>query len=614
MNYFEVSLLKSPLAPLTYQNETDITLGTLVNVTLANRKESLKGVVTKKVEKPDFKCKDIEETTNEYYNDCTLETASFISKYYVCSLGEALSIYTPFYDVEKTAVNEPIDSKIELSKEQQDSFEFIQNNTASLLFAATGSGKTEIYIKAIEKALNEGKQALMLLPEISLTPQIEKRLKKVFKESVAIWHSKIQKKTKAKIIKELLEGKVRLIAGARSSLFLPFKNLGLIIVDEEHDDSYKSDQKPRLNAKDLCIYMGEKYGIRVVLGSATPSLSSFYKIPYTRITKTFFDSTKEITYDNSNLEVNETVLEKIKNTLDKNEQVILFLPTRANFKYQICKDCGASVECPFCSVSLSLHKNKNALVCHYCNYTQAIPKKCPSCKTGVIENFRLGTAEVFEILSKKFPDKRIGKLDRDSVKTEKQLKNLLKEFNDNNIDILIGTQMLSKGHDYHNVTLAVILGIDSVLNMTSYKVREKALSLLIQIAGRSGRKGHGEVLIQTKNQKFFHNYLEVNDYEDFLKDELEQRKELYPPFVRFARVIFSHKNAFRAKEELNLYLGRFMNKEGIEVIGFGECNIFKIANKYRYELLLRSKDTGRLLGYLHSIKSPLAAIDMDSLH
>ena len=361
-------------------------------------------------------------------------------------------------------------------------------------------------------------------------------------------------------------------------------------MDEEHDDSYKSDQKPRLNVKDLCIYLGKKYDIQVVLGSATPSLSSFNKIPYIRIKETYFKSEKKIIYDNSNLDLNETVLNKIGETLKKNEQVIVFLPTRANFKYQICQDCGKSVECPFCSVSMSLHKNNNALKCHYCNYTQPIPKSCPYCKTGVIENYRLGTAEVFDILEKKFPHNSIGKFDRDSIKTDTQLKKVLKEFNDNKIDILVGTQMLSKGHDYHNVTLAVVLGIDSVLNMTSYKVREKALSLLIQIAGRSGRKGYGEVLIQTKNSEFFNNYLSTSDYEDFLKDELLQRKEIYPPYVRLARVVFSHKNANTAKMELDKYISRFINKQNLEVIGFGECNIFKIANRYRYELLLRSSD------------------------
>jgi primosomal protein N' (replication factor Y) len=237
-----------------------------------------------------------------------------------------------------------------------------------------------------------------------------------------------------------------------------------------------------------------------------------------RIKETYFKSDKHISYDNSNLDLNETIFNKIQNTLDKKEQVIIFLPTRANFKYQICKDCGKSVECPFCSVSMSLHKNNNALQCHYCNYTQAIPKFCPSCKTGIIENYRLGTAEVYERLKDRFPEKEVEKFDRDSIKTDTKLKKVLKNFNDNKIDILVGTQMLSKGHDYHNVTLAVVLGIDSILNMTSYKVREKALSLLIQIAGRSGRKGFGEVLIQTKNQEFFHNYISISDYEDFLRD------------------------------------------------------------------------------------------------
>lgn len=613
MNYFEVSILKSPLEPLTYQSTLDIKIGTIVQVHLAMKKEPLNGVVVQKVQKPDFKCKDIKDLLDQYYTKQTIDIARFISKYYVCSLGEALGIYTPFFKIEKLPNSNKLDCDIELSKEQKDSFEFIKNNNVSLLFANTGSGKTEVYIKVCQEIINKGKQAVLLLPEISLTPQIEKRLKKVFTDKIEIWHSKVQKKTKHRIIKELLEGKVKIIAGARSALFLPYEDLGLIIVDEEHDDSYKSDQKPRLNVKDLSIYMGNKYDIKVVLGSATPSLNSFYKVPYTRIKKTYFDSQRSVFYDNSNLELNDIIINKISKTVQRGDQVIVFLPTRANFKYQICKSCGQAVECPFCSVSLSMHKNKNALVCHYCNYTQAIPKRCPSCKTGQIESFRLGTAEVYDILKEQFKNKNVAKFDKDSIKTQKQLKSVLKDFNNKKIDILVGTQMLSKGHDYHNVTLAVVLGIDSILNMTSYKVREKALSLLIQIAGRSGRKGFGEVLIQTKNQEFFNNYLQKSDYEEFLKDELKQRKDIYPPYVRFARVVFSHKNALKAKNEMQRYVDFFIKQSGIELIGFGECNILKIANKYRYELLLRSKDTSKLLGVLHSIKSPIASIDMDSL-
>ncbi len=614
MNYYKIALLKSPLEPLTYQYQDNIQVGSLVEVTLQRREKLQKGVIVSIEEKPSFKCKNISEISNKYYDTKMIETASFISKYYVCSMGEALSIYTPFYNIEKIPLQNPIKSDIILSKEQEKAYDFIQKNNVSLLFANTGSGKTEIYIKAIENILSQNKQALLLIPEISLTPQMEQRLTKVFKDHIAIWHSKIQKKKKEKIIEDLLAGRVKVIAGARSSLFLPFKELGIIIVDEEHDDSYKSDQKPRLNVKDLSIYIGSKYNTQVVLGSATPSLGSFYKIPYTRITQTFHKSEKKISFNKSNLELNDIIIDKIRTTINKNEQVIVFLPTRANFKYQICKDCGKSVECPFCSVSMSLHKKTNALQCHYCNYTQTIPTICPSCNIGKIENFRLGTAEVTSQLQEIFKNNIIETFDRDKVKTDTQLKKILKNFNDNKIDILVGTQMLSKGHDYHNVTLAVVLGIDSVLNMTSYKVREKALSLLIQIAGRSGRKGFGEVLVQTKNEDFFNNYLSLSTYEDFLQDELIQRKDIYPPYVRLARVVFSHKNATIAKRELDKYVENFINNKDVHIIGFGESGIFKIANKYRYELLLKSKNTTKLLGILHSIKSSIASIDMDSLY
>lgn len=614
MFFYNVALLNSPLEPLTYQSDEEIRIGTLVEVSLQRRAKLQKGVIVRDVEKPSFKCVTIKEINTHYYDKKMLEIASFISKYYVCSLGEALSVYTPFYEVERTKFAEDINYTIELSDNQQKAYQFTQENKVSLLFANTGSGKTEIYITAIKNILSQQKQALLLLPEISLSPQMEQRLTKVFGEQIAIWHSKIQKKKKESIIEDLLSGKVKIIAGARSALFLPYEDLGLIIVDEEHDDSYKSAQKPRLHVKDLSIYIGNKYDTQVILGSATPSLSTFHKVPYFRLKETFFQSEKKISFLDSNLELNDTIINKIKETIDNNNQVIVFLPTRANFKYQICKECGNAIECPFCSVSLSLHKNHNALQCHYCNYTQAIPKTCPSCKTGAIESFRLGTAEVYEQLQHMLPLKVVKKFDRDSIKTNTALKKTLKQFNDNKIDILVGTQMLSKGHDYHNVTLAVVLGIDSILNMTSYKVREKALSLLIQIAGRSGRKGFGEVLIQTKNEDFFHNYLEVSDYEDFLKDELKNRVDLYPPFLRIARIIFSHKNAFLAKKELDKYVNQLKDNTNIHIIGFGECNIFKISNSYRYELLLRSNNVTKLLGILHSIKSHIVSVDMDTLY
>ncbi|MDN5099780.1 primosomal protein N' [Aliarcobacter butzleri] len=615
MYFYELALLKSPLENLTFQCEKEIKIGTKVLIKLKQRKALDEAVIVKIVEKPDFKCTDISEITNEFYDEKMLEIASFISTYYVCSLGEALSIYNPFDKNIKQLLNEEkFDSKIVLSSLQEKAKEFLKQKKQALLFANTGAGKTEIYIKIIEECLNSGKQAVLLMPEISLTPQMQKRLEKVFAKNVAIWHSKITKKKKAQILQGLQEGSIKLIAGARSALFLPYSNLGVIVVDEENDDSYKSDSKPRFHTKDLSIYIAKKYNLQLILGSATPSSSSFLKIPFFRLDETYHKTNKAYSFEDSDMNLSPKILNKIETTINSQNQVIVFLPTRANFKYQICTTCGKSVECPYCSVSMSLHKNDLALKCHYCGYTQQIPNSCPSCKTGIIHNLRVGTAQIEEELKAIFPQKNIKRFDRDEIKTENQLKTILNDFNSGKIDILVGTQMLSKGHDYHNVKLAVVLGIDSVLNMNSYKAREKALSLLIQISGRSGRSGFGEVIIQTKNQEFFDYYLNESNYEEFLQSELEFRKDLYPPYLKMAKVTFSHTNGLKVKDEMDFYVKLFKQNKNIEVVGFGQSPIFKIANKYRYEIILRSNNVKALLQTLHSINSANASIDMDTIY
>ena len=615
MNYYEVAILKSPLQNLTYQSEEIIENGSLVEVILANRKNSNLAVVIKKVDKPDFKCSTILSIKDEFYSDFMLQIGDFISKYYICSMGFALSLFQTF---NKNIVYE--NSSIEYKKEitlssfQQEAKSFLDSKKQALLFAKTGAGKTEIYIKTIKEILKQGKQAVFLMPEISLTPQMEKRLEEVFDSSVAIWHSKVTAKRKKEILNKLQNGDIKLIAGARSALFLPYNNLGLIIVDEEHDNSYKSDTTPRYNAKDLAIFIAKKFDLRLILGSATPSINSFYKIPYFELDKTFYETKKSYIFENSSQNISNKTLELIKKSIENKNQTIVFLPTRANFKHQICFDCGKSVECPFCSVSMSLHKNDLALKCHYCGFAQKIPEFCPSCKTGIVRNHRVGTAEIEELLKNEFPNSIIKRFDKDSVNSEKSLKKILDEFNQNKIDILVGTQMLSKGHDYHNVKLAVVLGMDSLLNMSSYKARENALSLLLQISGRSGRNGFGEVVIETKNEEFFKYYLEESNYKEFLKSELEFRKDLYPPFVKLARVVLSSTNGLKIKEELNEIVKDLKNNKDIEVVGFGECAIFKIANKYRYEVIIRSKDVKAILNALHYLKSSNISIDMDTIY
>ena len=608
MHYYLVSLLKSPLSPLTYQSSKTLDIGNIVHISL-NKRELL-GVILETVDEPSFTCEEISSTCKAYYTKETLDLAKFIAEYYVCSLGEALALFVPTSQ-EALHVKEDFTTEITLSSEQHNAYDFILAHDASLLFGDTGSGKTEVYMKLFEKCISEGRTAIFLMPEIGLTPQMKNRLKHHFGERVALWHSKITAKKKAQILSDLEEGKISIIAGTRSALFLPLQNIGLIVVDEEHDDSYKSSARPRYNAKDLALLFGKRLGARVLLGSATPTLTSFHKIPYFRLKGTYFDSQNRTFFDENHNDLSTKVIDTIQKTLDQNRQVVVFLPTRANFKYITCKACGTNVECPYCSVGMSLHQHSNALKCHYCNYTEVIPKVCPKCGCEDIIANRIGTAEVALRLSEHFSDKVIQKFDRDEVTTSNKLKDILTKFNENKIDVMVGTQMLSKGHDYHNVGLAVILGVDSLLGISDFRARERALALVLQIAGRSGRKGYGEVLIQTKNSDFFKTYL--GDFEQFLRDELVYRKGLYPPYKKMLRLVSSHVKEEKAKaliDKVALIAQRFSQ---VEVVGFGKSNITKIAGKYRFELLARSDSSKALLELAHSVKALHVEADIDPL-
>lgn len=568
------------------------------------------GVIVTEVAQPSFECSPIVLTCNAFYPPKTVELAKFIAEYYVCALGEALSLFIPSSRVDVLHVSVGIHTDIVLSASQQAAYDFASLHPSSLLFGDTGSGKTEIYMKRFEACLNEGKQALFLLPEIGLTPQMKARLKHHFGERVALWHSKISAKQKKAILEQLSNGTVRIIAGTRSALFLPFRALGQIVVDEEHDESYKSSSRPRYNAKDLALLFAQKWGAKVLLGSATPSLTSFHKVPYFRLQGTFFDASTRIAYDEAE-GISPKIIHAIACALEANKQVIVFVPTRANFKYITCKACGASVECPYCSVGMSVHTHAHALKCHYCNYTETIPPLCPKCGHDEIIASRMGTAEVAKVLETRFKEHRVQQFDRDEVKTEKELTRILHAFDTKEIDIMVGTQMLSKGHDYHDVGLVVVLGTDALLNRSDFRAREKTLALVKQIAGRSGRKGQGEVLIQTKNSDFFKQYLD--DFEAFLTQELSYRKGLYPPFKKMLRLMVAHKNEAKVQKNIEAIVGAVEAFSKVELIGHGRSTIAKIADKYRYEVLVRSDSSKALLEFAHHIASPQIEIDMDPL-
>ena len=610
MNFYIISLIGSPLEPFTYHSLQTINIGTKVSVNVKSRVTN--GVVISSCAKPEFKTNKVLEVTDEYYSSKQMQLAKFISTYYICSFGDAIGIMLAFKKNFKSVdIKQDIESTISLSKQQQDALIFLQQYKVSLLFGDTGSGKTEIYMKYFEQMISLKKRSMFLMPEISLTPQMDIRLKKHFGNKVVMWHSKLTPKQKKTNLEAIYNGDAYIIAGPRSALFLPIKDLGLIVVDEEHDDSYKSSSRPRYNAKDIAIYMGKIYDIPVVLGSATPSLNSYVKFPNIRLKGGFFSSNKSFIYEPSVESLSPLIIQNLKNIVEKKEQAIVFIPTRANFKNLICADCGYDFKCSFCSIGMSVHQNTRAMKCHYCNFTQAIAKTCPECSSGHLVTSRLGTAEALKEINEKLPNARVEQFDRDVITTSAKLKKALKRFNDNEVDILVGTQMLSKGHDYHGVTLAVVLGLDNMLCMSDYRAKEKALSLLIQVSGRSGRKKDATVLVQSFNEKFFTTY--IDNYEKFLQVEQEYRQGLYPPFKKLCRILFAHKNGLKAQEEMQIMREKLSLFKDIEIVGFGECAIKKVANKYRFEILLRSDKSTSLIQAINFSMVKLAEVDMDPI-
>lgn len=611
MFYYEVAILGSALNPLTYESKSEFLDGDIVNINLRN-KSSL-GVVIQEVKKPSFKTLPISSKSNLKFTQLQINLAKFISYYYSSFLGVSYDLFESYSEFKNT--NLYIQKTPNLNEIQKKAFEFIDKHDVSLLFGDTGSGKSEVYISHIAKAINSGKTALFLMPEISLTPQMQKRLKQYFGDSVGVWHSKINKNKKAQILSKLQNGEIKLIAGARSALFLPFNNLGLVIVDEEHDDSYKSSSNPHYNARDLAIYIS-KFGVKVILGSATPCITTIQKQPYFRMKGTFFKSKKEYIFDDNETSISEVIIENIAKCLERKKQIVVFLPTRANFKFITCKSCFSTIKCPYCSVSMSYHKRENMLKCHYCGYATKVPKICDKCGGDMLEAKKIGTSEVLIKLSEIFPEAKIAKFDRDEITTQKKLENILKDFNDKKIDILVGTQMLSKGHDYHNVELAVILGLDEYLEYSDFRAREKTLALAMQVAGRAGRLEYGKVIFQTKKIDFFKKF--ISDYDSFINEEITFRDPLYPPFSKLMRInILSKKD-----EEANFIclecvkiLEKFLIKmDDFEIIGYGKSPIELIASKFRYNILLRAKSHKPLIKISSLLQNKNIDIDIDPIN
>ena len=511
------------------------------------------------------------------------------------------------------------DEKKVLNDEQKKCFDginfFIENNeySSNLIYGITGSGKTEIYMQLIEKVLEKGKRALVLVPEISLTPQMVDRFLARFGEVVAVLHSKLSIGERFDEWNRIKENKAKIVIGARSAIFAPMEDVGIIIIAEEHDSSYKSDMIPRYNAKDLAMYIAKQKEIPLVLGSATPEITTFYEaknrnINLYTLTKRannmnlpeveIVDLRQELAYGNKSM-FSYKLQEAIKKNIDNKKQTILFLNRRGYSTFIMCRSCGYIVKCKNCNIPLTYHRLGNTLKCHYCGYETSSVKVCPECQSEKIKYFGTGTQKVEEELKKMFPDITTIRMDIDTVSKKNSHEEILSEFKEKNIDCLIGTQMVVKGHHFPNVTLVGVIAADSSINSDDYKSVERGFQTLVQVAGRSGREETGKVIIQTYNPDHYAIIdAQKQDYDIFYSQEIELRKMLnYPPFCDIIVIRFSGENV---KEIQNVSKKVYdninnLNEDGLFIYKPVPAPIDKIKNKYRWRIILKCKLTSRVL-------------------
>ncbi|MBC7650889.1 MAG: primosomal protein N', partial [Deinococcales bacterium] len=520
----------------------------------------------------------------------------------------------------------------DLSQAQQMAYEAItaalQDKNVCLLHGVTASGKTQIYVKLIERYMQQGKQVLYMLPEIALTSQIIRRLQVHFGGNIAIYHSKFNPNERVEIWNKVKNGQIKVVLGARSSLLLPFQNLGLIVVDEEHDASYKQqDPAPRYHARDAAVYYAGLFNAKVVLGSATPSIESYYncdqkKYGLVTLTERFgnvdlpvidlVDLKKIPSKDKSKIALSPQMLAAIALSLSQQKQIILFQNRRGYSPYMICNNCGWIPQCQHCDVTLTYHKAKNKLSCHYCGTTYPVLHTCAACGSNNFIQKNFGTEKLEELVAEQFTNAKVARMDYDTVKGKNDHDTLIKLFEQQRIDILVGTQMVVKGLDFEHVNLVGIIDGDGILNFTDFRVNERAFQLMEQVSGRAGRKdGKGNVLIQVSNVqhpvlKFVtaHNYLALYNF------ELTARKAYqYPPFYRIIQLTFKHKDSYVAEETANIMLKGLQANFKAYLNGPAQPPVDRIRNQYLWEILIKlPKDAGIINQCKREIQQQIAII------
>ncbi|OEF99122.1 primosomal protein N' [Vulcanibacillus modesticaldus] len=493
-----------------------------------------------------------------------------------------------------------------------------------LLHGVTGSGKTEIYLQSIEEVLKEGKDSIVLVPEISLTSQMVERFKGRFGSLVAVIHSRLSQGEKLDEWRRIQRGDAKIIIGARSAIFAPVRNLGLIIIDEEHESSYKQEENPKYHVREVAKWRASYHNAVLVLGSATPSMESYFnaqnnqyyllelpnrilgrKMPKIELV----DMRDELRVGNRSM-FSQTLQEKIDDRLNKQEQIVLFLNRRGYSTFVMCRSCGYVMKCPHCEISLTYHHTNRVLRCHYCGYTVSDPQNCPECGSKHIRYFGTGTQKVEEELVKRFPGVRVIRMDVDTTSKKGAHDKLLASFRKHEADILLGTQMIAKGLDFEKVTLVGVIAADTLLRLPDFRAAERTFQLLTQVSGRAGRHHlSGDVVIQTYTPEHYSiQYASNHDFQSFYKQELKQRKMMdYPPFRKLIVVHFSHQqlpNVMKASQLFVKELNRLVSRD-VEILGPVTSPISRIKDRNRFQCMIKYNDESSTLNKVNQTISLL---------
>lgn len=625
---------------LTYSFAHPLKRGQLVNVPLGRRK--VKGLVLGPTDKvPEFEIKSIDSIDEEYspLPEPFMKWLEWLAQYYIHPIGQVVqSAFPPLKktDKQRQSKRPPVipklesDTNLNLTAEQSACFESISqhhNFSTHLLFGVTGSGKTEVYLRLLEKVLSEGKRGLVLVPEISLTPQLIQRFARRFGDKIAALHSQLTDRERTNQWWDIVEGRKSILIGARSALFCPIEDLGLIIVDEEHEPSFKQDEKLKYNGRDAAVMMGKMMNCPVVLGSATPSLETWknavdgkyhlhslrhrvanralpeIEVIDLRKQKDDSDEQKKIIEKYSHLPfwLSPKLYERMHEVLDRGDQAALFLNRRGIAQMVVCPACGHTRECPNCDISLTLHAHSH-LICHYCDYHENFKTKCPDCKEGQLEAIGLGTELVETDLTRLFPGKIIARADRDEIQSRADLEDLVQKMETGEIDILVGTQMIAKGLDFPKLKLVGLVLADVGFNLPDFRATERSFQLITQMSGRAGRhvqegEAPGMVIIQTFNAEHDSiTFARNHDFEGFAKHELDIRGQLsYPPVGRLVSFRIQGTHLGKVEDTAGLLARRahalkaqFPQYNSIEILGPAEAPLSKLRGQFRFHLLIKT--------------------------